>query len=206
MKKIISMLVLFVLVTAGSFAQTRTAVQDLNDAIGNGQVRLTATANGGSSGMVVNGVVRNLTTSELRIDININRGIYFVNSNIRRQNMFGTQILLKGGRYSSDGLRDFIVLPPQANTEITFLAFCANLLLDNPSSGDSFSIGNTPAGIETISAKINRYEREYPNEMNLATIAQIALWRAQSETRTEIARHFSFTQADWDKATVLLNY
>jgi hypothetical protein len=204
MKKNILVLVLFVLATAVSFAQTGTAVQDLNDAIRNGQARLTANGNGGSSGMAVEGFLRNLTSGELRININIDMGIYLVNSG-KGQNMVGTQIYLKGGKYSSDGTRSFIVLQPRANMEVNFLAFCADLELGNPSSGESFSIDSMPAEIGTIAAKINRYEREHPDE-NLVTIAQVALWRSRGKTWSEISRYFRFTQNDWDNASVLLNY
>ena len=206
MKKRISMLlVLFVLVTVGSFAQSRTAVQDLNDVLRNGQARLTANGNGSSSGAAVDGFLRNLTTGELRININIDRGIYLVNSG-NGQNMIGTRIYLRGGRYSSDGSRYFIVLPPQANTEVSFVAFCANIELANPSSEESFSIGNMPADIGTIAAKINRYLSEHSDDENRVTVAQIALWRTQGKTRSEIERYFRFTQNDWDNASVLLNY
>ena len=207
MKKSVSMLVLFILVTAGSFAQTGTAVYDLNDAIRNGYARLTANGNGASSGMAVDGFLRNLTSIELRINIYIEQGIYLVNSNSGKgQNMLGTQIYLKGGKYNSDGTRYFIVLQPQANMEVSFMAFCANLELSNPSSSESFSIGNIPAEIATIAAKINRYLREHPKDKNRGIVAQVALWRSQRKTWSEISEYFDFTQADWDNASMLINY
>jgi len=204
MKKSISMLILFVLVTAGSFAQTRTAVQDLNDAIRNGQVRLTANGNGSSSGMAVNGYLRNLTTVEIRININIDFGIYLANSG-QGQNMLGTQVYLKGGKYSSDGVRDFIVLQPSINMEVSFLAFCVDLERDNPSLSETFSVGGVPDEITAIAAKINRFEREHPDE-DVVTAGQLALWRSKGKTWTEISRSFKFNQNDWNNATVLLNY
>jgi hypothetical protein len=187
------------------FAQTSVPVQELNDVLDNGQATLTAHGNGSSSGMAVIGYLRNLTSGELRVSIYIKQGLYLRNSG-PGQNMLATQIYLDGGRYSSDGLRSFILLKPQENAEVNFLAFCANLERDNPSSGESFSGGAMPSELQTIAAKINKYMDEYPNDENVVTTAQVALWRYQGNTWDEISEHFQFTQDDWNNAGILLNY
>ncbi|MDR2185787.1 MAG: hypothetical protein LBO80_09020 [Treponema sp.] len=204
MRKVI---VVFVIAfsTVNLFAQTVTPVLELNDAINNGQVTLTANGSGGSSGMVINGFLQNLTSGELRINVIIDRGIYLINSG-SGQNMVGTQIYHSGGRYFSDGSQEFIILQPRVNVEVSFMAFCADLERDNPSSGESFSTGAMPPEIRTIAAKINRYMREHPGNENAGIVAQLALWRSQNKTRTEIAEHFRFTHDDWDSAGVLLSY
>jgi hypothetical protein len=188
----------------GLFAQ-RTSVQDLDNALRAGQVSLTANGNGGSSGGAVDGFLRNRTSNELWINIYIDQGVYLVNSG-SGQNMVGTQIYLGGGMYSFDGSREFIILPPQTNTEVEFVAFCANLERDNPSSGENFSIGSMPSEITTMAAKINRYMREHSDDEDAIIVAQVALWRAQGKTESEIGQHFEFTPADWNNAGILLNY
>jgi hypothetical protein len=180
-------------------------LSELNDVLENGQASLTANGNGGSSGMVVNGHLRNVTSGELRVNIAINRGIYFKNSGAG-QNMIATRIYLKGGRYYSDGSRKFIVLQAQENAEVSFIAFCANLERSNPSSEESFSSDTMPAELQTLAPKINRYLDEHPADENQNTVAQLALWRSQGKTRNEIEKHFEFTQSDWDSAGVILNY
>ena len=70
--------------------------------------------------------------------------------------MLGTRIYLKGGIYSSEGIRKFITLKRGLRTEVSFIAFCANMERDNPSSNESFSIGSMPFDISTVAAKINR--------------------------------------------------
>jgi hypothetical protein len=204
MRKAVLCVLLFSVVN-NLFAQTSTSVQELNDALKNGQAVLTANGNGGSSGMAVNGYLWNVTSGELRIDVYINEGLYLRNSGAG-QNMVATRIYLKGGRYFSDGLRDFITLGPQENTEVNFMAFCANLERDNPSPGESFSSDPMPSDLQTIAAKINRYVDEHPDDENTAVAAQVALWRSQGKTWDEIGEHFRFTQNDWNNAGVILNY
>jgi hypothetical protein len=206
MRKIFLAVLLFC-IASSLFAQSiiERPVSELNDVLKNGQAALTAKGNGGSSGMVINGHLRNITSRELRVNTSINRGIYFKNSGAG-QNMVATQIYLKGGRYSSDGLREFIVLQPQENVEVSFIAFCANLERDNPSSEESFSNDTMPAELQAIAAKINRYLDEHASDENQNTVAQVALWRSQGKTRNEIGEHFRFTQSDWDTAGLVLDY
>jgi hypothetical protein len=186
------------------FAQTNTAVQELNELLEDGRVTLRANGKGSSSGMAAAGYLQNSTSGELRINIYIQQGLYLRNSGAG-QNMVASQIFLKGGQYFSDGLNNFILLGPRENAEVDFLAFCANLERDNPSAGESFSVDAMPSELQAIAAKINAYMDEHPGDENIVTIAQLALWRYQGKTRDEIAEHFSFTQDDWDHATALLN-
>jgi hypothetical protein len=181
---------------------------ELNDLIESDQVALTAKGTGGSSGMVVNGYVRYSMPREFFISALINRGIYLKNSGAG-QNMIAIQIYYKGGQYFSDGSRKFIAVQPQENAEIRFIAFCADLERDNPSLEESFAIDTMPAELQTITANITRYLEENPSNENRNTVAQIALWRSQGKTWSEIKeirRYFRFTQSDWDSSSILLNY
>ncbi|MDR0450265.1 MAG: hypothetical protein LBH26_03270 [Treponema sp.] len=199
-------LVILVLCAAGSlFPQADKPLQELNDILKNGQAALTARGNGGSSGMVINGYLRNTTSAEIWLDTFINRGIYLINSGAG-QNMLATRIYLRGGQYYSDGSREFIILPAREDVEVSFIAFCANLERSNPSSEESFSSDAMPAELQAMAAKINRYMDEHPSGENQSTVAQLALWRSQGKTRNEIGEHFRFTQSDWDSAGLILAY
>jgi hypothetical protein len=57
-----------------------------------------------------------------------------------------------------------------------------------------------------MAEKINRYMREYPGDEDMIVVAQLALWRSQGKTMDEIREHFLFTQPDWDRAGLILNY
>jgi hypothetical protein len=187
------------------FAQTAGSIRELKDVLENGQAALTASGNGSSSGMALTGYVQNGTSSELRINIYIREGLYLRNSGAG-QNMVASQIYLKGGRYVSDGLSNFIILNPRENAEVDLLAFCANLERDNPSSGENFAVDDMPSDLQTIAEKINKYMDEYPDDENIVTIAQVALWRYQGKTQNEISEHFQCTQDDWNNAGILLQY
>jgi hypothetical protein len=204
MRRVLCFFVIAFTAINGLLAQS-AGVRELNDVLADGQAELTANGNGGSSGMVVHGFLRNLTSGELRININIDRGLYLVNSG-SGQNMVGTRIYLEGGRYFSNGSQEFIRLQPEAETAVTFMAFCANLERDNPSAAESFSTGVMPADIRTMAAKINRYLKEHPDDGNAGIVAQLALWQSQGKTRAEVVEHFRFTEDDWDNAGVLLGY
>ena len=187
------------------FAQGSPTALNLIDLLKSGQVSLTATGNGSSSGLAINGVLRNLTASELVVNIYIDQGLYLVNSG-KGQNMLVTQVYIKNGMYSYDGVQSFIVLPSQKNTEISFLAFCANLDRENPSSKESLSPGDIPTDISSIAAKINKYMKENAAESTNVVVAQVALWRAQGHSSNEILEYFKFSQTDLNKAHQLLNY
>jgi hypothetical protein len=189
----------------GLFAQTSSSVRELNDLLRDGQVILRVNGNGGSSGMVIDGFLRNSNSGELWIDIDIKQGLYLKNSGAG-QNMVATQIYLEGGRYSFDGSRNFIVLSPREDAAVSLVAFCANLERDNPSSEESFIRDVMPQELQTMAENINRYMREHPDDENVVVVAQLALWRSQGKTMDEIGEHFLFTQDDWDSAGVLLNY
>ncbi len=205
MKKMTFAIVLIIVGVISLFAQTDSSILDLNDALKSNQVELDVHGTGGSSGASVKGSLRNLTLHEVRINIYIDGGIYLDNSG-SGQNMLGTQIYLEGGRYYSLGSQDYIILDPNQTSEIFLWAFCANLDYKNPSTSERFSTGNMPSDIRNIASKINRYEREHPDEENIITIAQVALWRAQGKTAREITRYYDFSLEDWNKAGIILNY
>jgi hypothetical protein len=188
----------------GQSASVRTL--QLGDAISRGSVTLTARGNGGSSGGVVLGSLRNNTPNKIRIFVILNGGLYLSNSG-SGQNMIATQIFLSdGGYYPGSGLSEkYIELSPNANTQIRFTAYCADFERENPSAQETFNNISMPSGLQSISSKISRYENDNFND-NLVVPIQLALWRSQGQSRAAIARKFNFTDADWEIATRILNY
>ena len=186
-------------------AQGSPSALNLIDLLKSGQVSLTTKGKGKSTGLVITGTLRNLTTSQLVVNIYMDQGLYLINSGTG-QNMLATQVYIKEGMYSYDGVQSYIILPPQSNTEISFLAFCANLNKENPSPNESLTPGDMPSDINSIAAKINKYMKEHAADSTNVVACQIALWRAQGHSSNEILEHFKFTQNDLNNAHQLLNY
>jgi hypothetical protein len=181
-------------------------IRDLIEALSSGNVTLTARGNGGSSGSVVHGALRNNTPNEIRINVILNGGLYLSNSG-SGQNMIATQIFLSdSGYYTESGLSaKFIELSPNASTQISFTAYCSDFERENPSATETFSRIPMPSSLQSISSKISRYEADNFGDDLVAPI-QLALWRSQGWSRAAIARKFDFTGADWDIATRIINY
>jgi hypothetical protein len=204
MRKFSVLLLFAILVSNGVFGQSSSRVRDLGEALTNGDITLTANGNGGSSGPAVNGYLRNNTRIEIRINVILSEGIYLRNSG-DGQNMVAIQVLLGDGGYFSDGKRNFISLPARESSLIVFSAYCADFGLDNPSASQTFSRASMPAGIQSIVSKISRYTVANFGSDNTGAV-QLALWRSQGQTRSKIAQKFSFTDADWELATKIMNY
>jgi hypothetical protein len=197
--------VLFFISAGVLFGQSGTRMRELGEAIRSGDITLTANGNGGSSGSVVVGTLRNNTRNEIRINVILNGGLYLRNSG-SGQNMLATQIFHSDGTYYSESNNSkFIVISGRSNSQIIITAYCANFERDNPGSNESFSINSMPSEIQTISSKISRYEADHFDE-NLTIPIQLALWRVQNNERTAIARKFLFTDSDWEIATRIMNY
>jgi hypothetical protein len=178
----------------------------LGEALSSGNVTLSARGNGSSSGSAVLGSLRNNTLNNIRVNINLNGGLYLSNSG-SGQNMIATQIFLSdGGYYTESGSPDmFIELTPNTNTQIRFRAYCADFERENPSATETFSRISMPSGFQSIASKISRYENDNFGK-SLVVPIQLALWRAQGQSRANIAEKFSFNNDDWEIATRILNY
>ena len=181
-------------------------VQQLKDALNSGNVTLTANGTGNSSGFAVNGFLKNNSRSEIRVNVIVEDGIYLLNSGAG-QNMVIIQVFLSGGRYFFDNRNFFISLAPNENTGVVFEAYCANFDLDNPSRNETFSVAPMPPGLGEIVSQISKFAADnIDSDDDLTTAAQLALWRTQGNSKTQIAEEFGFDEEDWNLSTYILNY
>ncbi|MDR1654623.1 MAG: hypothetical protein LBR96_01395 [Treponema sp.] len=178
--------------------------RQLSEAISSGDVTLTANGNGSSSGSAVIGTLKNNKSNEIFINVVLNDGIYLRNSG-SGQNMVAAQVFLSNGVYTTLRTNKFIRLSPNANTQIMFLAFCADFERDNPAATEFFSYAAMPSGIQTISSKISRYMADKFDE-DITIPIQLALWRSQEQSWEAISEKFIFDDSDWEIATRIMNY
>jgi hypothetical protein len=184
------------------FAQS--PVLDIDTALRNGDITLTATGNGGSSGASIDGYLQNNRARIVRINTIISAGLYLENSG-SAQNMVATQLYFAdGGYYMEDDLA-FIELEPNSRTPVTLIAFCADFELDNPSFDDSFKRASIPSDLRSIAAKVSRYMANHPDE-DTVTAAQLAFWLTRGETLDSINEKFDFTPDDAALARRIMNY
>jgi len=195
------------LFTSNLFGQSQgPGIRMLDELLNNGTVTLTAAGNGDSSGFAVEGVISNTTENRININVNIKDGIYLKNSGAG-QNMVAVQVFLYDGRYYSDGSSYFIIIQPRGSISVVFNAFCANFDLDNPSSSQSFSISSMPANIMNIASRMGKFAVDnFDSDMDYTAAMQLALWRVQGHTRTEIFRKFDFDDDDWDLSAKIMSY
>ena len=191
---------------ASLFGQTsNTGAEQLQKLLDGGQVELNANGNGNSSGMAVLGILVNNTQDEKQIDIFLEGGLYLQNSG-SGQNMVALQIYLSGGSYYSDGSSYFIVLPPKGNIRVSFVAFCADFDLDNPSPGQPLVPRPMPNELRAIASRLSKYAYEnFDSDSDNTTAIQLALWRLQGNTRAKIGEKFYFEDEDWDISTEIMN-
>jgi len=185
-------------------AQLNQGIRQLSEVLSNGNVTLTANGNGSSSGPSINGRLRNNTSSEIRINVIITDGLYLRNSGIG-QNMIATQVYLGSFEYYASGSQYYINLRPNMETSIVFIAYCANFERNNPSRQESFTTAPTPPDFQAISSRISRYMADNFDD-DETTAVQLALWRSQGKSRTEIARTFDFDDYDWNLSAAIMNY
>lgn len=199
------MIISFLIFSTELFGQVGSIIpRQLSEAISSGDVTLTANGNGGSSGSAVTGNLRNNKSNEIRINVILSNGLYLSNSG-SGQNMVATQIFLSNGGYTASGTNKFIRLSPNTDTQIMFLAFCADFERDNPTPTQIFKSADMPSGIQTISSKISIYMADKFGE-NLTIPIQLALWRSQGQSRSAIFKKFDFDDSDWEIATRIINY
>ena len=177
----------------------------LSAALSVGNVTLTATGNNASSGVgAVQGTLRNNTSVEIGINVNITGGLYLSNSGAG-QNMLATRVFLRGGRYTQSGTNRYITLSAGASVEISFEAFCTDLELDDPTSEESFSTGSMPSVMLSISTSITRYISDH-FDVSLTIPVQLALWRAREKSEEEIEERFRFNRTEWAISTTIMSY
>lgn len=185
---------LLLILSAGAFAQA--PVSDLVDEIGARRIQLSSLAgNGNSSGTAITGILTNETAAAIRLDINLSQPLFLKNAAGSNQNMVATQVLLSGGRYSSDGRRSFIVLPPRARTAIVLVAYCADFEKDNPDTGDRFTLAALPPRLIQVMENIRLHVVANP-KAEVVAAAQAAVWLAQGIPIAKIRERFPVSPAD----------
>lgn len=183
-----------------------TPTVSLHTALAAGELTLTdVRGNGGSSGAVLDGTLRNTTQRRARVSVMLNHPLYLANRTATAQNMIATAIYERGGRYwVDDNDEPFITIPADGTTPITLNGYCLNFDLDNPAASDRLIIEPVPEDIRGIAARLLAYERNTLDESQSVVRAQIALWIAQGHTPAEIRERFPFTDADLDAARRVL--
>ena len=191
---------------------SQSKVIDINTALSNRAVALTnIKATGGSTGSVVNAILRNNTSAAIRVGVTVREGLYLVNSG-KGQNMVALQVFERnnGLRYNEDDEGRFIEIPANNSIPVSFNAICAEFDKDNPSISDIFTLSSIPFQVRSILTRISRYlSNNFDSEL---TPAQIAFWRMYDLSRNrplsrkEIEETFSVTDEDWAISSRILNY
>jgi hypothetical protein len=158
---------------------------------------------GGSSGAVLNGVIRNTTRSEIEIDTLLSNPVYFDNGS-SGQNMVATQVYLSDMSYYTEGSRSFIKIASGQSVSVVFVAYCADFDLDNPEYSHSLLIADIPADLEAVARKISDYEANAAG-FDVTVAAQLALWIARGDSPQSIREKFDFTDQDLALAYEILN-
>lgn len=176
---------------------------DLLSEIRKGSIEIVSLrGNGSSSGMALEGALRNRTSGPIELDVRLPNPIYFA-SGPTTQDMAATQIYSGGGRYSKRDGRSFITLRPGATSSVVFIAYCVDFDLDNPEDFTSFAIADMPPDLAGVMRKISAFEAGQGNR-DVTDAAQVALWLSRGETREEIEEKFDFTEADLGAARRML--
>jgi len=208
MKKTILITMFLIGTVWSTFAQSSPSnPRQLNEAISSADITLTARGNGSSSGAAIDGTLKNNTSRPIYINVNLDDGIYLLNSG-SGQNMIATNILLANGRYSMLGGKNrFISLQPNSNTGIIMIAFCANYERENPLNTETFTSAYMPADLANISAKIAKYIADnFDSDEDFTIPAQLALWAAQGLNQKQIRKQFYFNSSDWEISASIQNY
>lgn len=196
MRRILGMVLTvgLVLALSGS-AQAQIAVKDLGSVLGEGKVKfIEIRGTDASSGASVEATLENLTDAVLNINVYMANPMFFINRG-KGQNMAALQVYLSDGSYKTYGTQSFISLRPRQRENVIFIAYCANFEKDNPSTSETFTIGELPQNLKKVLANITQYAKKYPDE-DITTAAQIALWYAMGWSSNEISKKFAFTEED----------
>jgi hypothetical protein len=205
MRKISKLLFIVIVIAVGIpaalFAQSPV---DMDAALRNGDISLTASGNGASSGASIDGYLQNNRARTIRISTVISGGMYLKNSG-SAQNMVAIQVYFADGGYYAENNLFFIELEPNSRTPVMLIAFCADFELDNPSPADSFRRDSIPSDLRPIAAKVSRYMADYPDE-DIVTAAQLAFWLTRGETLDSINEKFDFSPDEAALARRIMNY
>lgn len=150
---------------------------------------INARGNGASSGNAVEGYLVNNSLNKKRINVDLSRPLYFVNSGVG-QNMIATKVVARNGGYYSDGKNSFIEINPQERKAITLIAYCVDFYKNNPASYELLSIKPIPSNLYKLFNGIT-----ISKENNIVAI-QLALWLAQGISIGEIRKKFNFSYTD----------
>jgi ureidoglycolate hydrolase len=196
MRRILGMVLTVGLVLALSVsAQAQIAVKDLGSVIEEGKVRfIEIRGTDASSGASVEAALENLTDTVLNINVYMAKPMFFINRG-KGQNMAALQVYLSDGSYKTYGTQSFISLRPRQRENVIFIAYCANFEKDNPSTSETFTIGELPQSLKKVLTNITQYAKKYPDE-DITTAAQIAVWYAMGWSSKDISEKFAFTEED----------
>lgn len=158
---------------------------------------------GGSTGTVIEAVLRNLTSEKIRISTDINRGLFLRNGG-KGQNMIATQIYRASGEYFVRGRKKFSIIEPFEKVAILFLAYCADFGKDNPTPQEKFTIRSVPQKYGDVIDKISRYGKEHPEDERIIISGQVALWLSQGHSLHEIQEKFEVSNTEAKLAYKLL--
>jgi len=191
---------------------SQAGVIDINSALSNRTVALTnIKGTGSSTGSVVNAILRNNTSEDVKVNVIIRDGLYLVNSGYG-QNMVAFQVFERnnGLHYKENNYGRYIEITANNSIPITFNAICAEFEKANPSESDMFSLSSIPFQVQSILSRISKY---LSNNFDSDLIpAQIAFWRIYDLSRMgplsrqEINKKFSVSDEDWDISSRILNY
>jgi hypothetical protein len=189
--------------TSFESAQAQITVKDLGSVLEEGKIRfIEIRGNDTSSGASVEASLENLTDAVLNINVYMANPMFFINQG-KGQNMAALQVYLSDGSYKTYGTHSFISLRPRQRENVIFIAYCANFEKDNPSTSETFSVGEVPQNLKKVLTNIMQYAKEYPDE-DITTAAQIAVWYATGWSSKEISEKFAFTEEDEKLAKIFL--
>ena len=180
----------------------------LNDAVQQGFLVVESVrGTGGSTGTVLNAVLKNISSHTQRVDIYLDSPIFFTNNNPNAQNMIATRVLGQGGQFYINEIDDqkFIEVPANSMLRIMFLAYCYDFGQDNPSPSDqldiSMGIDHLPLDVRQVMQQAMIYEKEFSDDI---TAVQLALWYAQGNLLSEISKIFPHDEEDLNNMRKIL--
>lgn len=185
MTRLLGLVMWFCLLTTSAVAE------DFLHAVQAGRVQILAlNGNGSSSGAALEGVVRNNTATDIRLDTTLPSPL-FLQTGSDAQNMIATQIHMGDGGYYAEATRSFIALRPGMQTPILLVAYCADFERDNPAGRDTFSIAPFPNNLADVADRISAHEAATAG-MDLTVAAQVALWIARGLSPEKISGKYVF--------------
>ncbi|MDR0503022.1 MAG: hypothetical protein LBH16_06840 [Treponema sp.] len=206
MKKVFLFVKLLIFLVSAGFAQSsQNNPGQLAELLKNDTLTLFARGNGGSSGAVVYGSLKNNSSNVVYVDVNLNDGLFLIN-NAEGQNMIATSVFFADGGFYKINSKKFINLAPNSNTQIVMNAFCVDFEKKNPIKTESFSLSVMPDRLKNISSNISRYIANHLYDDDPVTPVQLAVWHTQGISQKDISAKFIFTAYDWEISIKILDY